>query len=112
MKMYLLQSRFLMTIAKLIFYAHESGYDVTLGRGFVTPAENKADGGIDGSLHTMGWRRISTSSRMANTSPRQMILQSSANGGKRRGQISRGAGDSRRQTAIISALPTEGKNES
>lgn len=42
-----------MTLAKLIYYAHESGYEVTLGRGLVTPKENAADGGIDGSLHTL-----------------------------------------------------------
>ena len=54
MKMYLLQSRFLMTIAKLIYYAHEKGYEVTLGRGREDKETNARHGGIPESLHLDG----------------------------------------------------------
>lgn len=53
-KLSVLQARFVFELANLILYAHAVGYTVTLGRGFVTPKENAADGGIDGSLHTLG----------------------------------------------------------
>jgi len=53
-KLSVLQDKFLWSIAKLIFYAHEAGYTVTLGRGKVTPEENAAEGGIPDSLHLIG----------------------------------------------------------
>jgi len=50
-KLSVLQSNFLFNIARLIIYAHALGYNVTLGRGLVTPEENKKQGGIKKSLH-------------------------------------------------------------
>lgn len=54
MKMYELQSKFLFSIAKLIFYAHESGYKVTLGRGKEDKEANSRHGGVPDSLHLDG----------------------------------------------------------
>ena len=51
MKMYVVQSRFLFALAKLIFYAHEAGYDVTLGRGLEDKESNARHGGVPNGLH-------------------------------------------------------------
>ena len=48
-----IQARFLTSIAKLILYANSKGYAVTLGRGFVSPEANRAEGGKEKSLHLM-----------------------------------------------------------
>jgi hypothetical protein len=45
------QVRFALALAKLIWYAQEIGYEVTLGRGFETPESNRLAGGNPKSLH-------------------------------------------------------------
>jgi len=52
-KLYLLQSKLLFDIARLIIYAHKLNYAVTLGRGFVSPEANRAEGGKEHSLHLL-----------------------------------------------------------
>jgi hypothetical protein len=47
------QALFLFGIAKLIIFATKMGYQVTLGRGFVSPEANRAEGGKEHSLHLM-----------------------------------------------------------
>ena len=46
------QSKFCKMVALLILHSEQLGYEVTFGRAYSSPEANKADGGIDGSLHT------------------------------------------------------------
>ena len=45
------QREFTHMLGQLISYAYSIGYELTLGRGAVTEAANKADGGHKRSLH-------------------------------------------------------------
>jgi hypothetical protein len=46
------QSLFVKKLALLIEYAYDQGYELTLSRGYASPAANAADGGHPNSLHT------------------------------------------------------------
>lgn len=48
------QSKFVLMLGQLISYADANGYELTLGRGRVSEAANKADGGHERSLHLSG----------------------------------------------------------
>ena len=48
------QRQFTLMVGHLIIYAYSIGYELTLGRGRVSEAANKADGGIDESTHLYG----------------------------------------------------------
>lgn len=48
------QTKFIFMLARLIIYAESLGYELTLGRGRVSKAANKADGGHTRSLHMIG----------------------------------------------------------
>jgi hypothetical protein len=45
------QSRFVIMLSGLIQYADGLGYELTMGRGYASPAANKADGGHPKSNH-------------------------------------------------------------
>jgi hypothetical protein len=45
------QSMFISMLARLILYAESLGYELTMGRGYVSPAANKAEGGHPRSTH-------------------------------------------------------------
>ena len=45
------QSKFISMIARLILHAETLDYELTMGRGFVSSAANKADGGHPRSNH-------------------------------------------------------------
>ena len=48
------QRKFTLMLATLIAYLYEQGYELSLGRGRVSKAANKADGGHTKSLHLDG----------------------------------------------------------
>lgn len=48
------QKKFTLMLASLIAYLYEQGYELSLGRGRVSPAANAADGGHKKSLHLLG----------------------------------------------------------
>jgi hypothetical protein len=45
------QALFAVTLAKLILWATDNGYEITMGRGFESAEANKADAGNPKSLH-------------------------------------------------------------